>query len=206
MTLTIRQVGGMYGIWLEAGLPGVVKPGWYVPLRSLAAAVGTTKENITGLISRNPTLCAGSHVLRLARSNEKVTAQRWQQLVVAYDSVRDKHRNRKRKKQRKRPVQNLTMYPLPLAANVVNYYVERNTCSAEQLAVINALVAAPTDYLPNQEEDDDDDDDDDGSAPMLSHSSESRTGPVEQGTMMTEFKSHDVHVKREPMSYLQSTL
>jgi hypothetical protein len=172
MALTVREVGGLHAIWLdESLLPGTVLPGWYVPLLSVAGVAGTSKENLTGLLKRKPSLHTGTGnaVLRLERADLSVS--RWERLVAAYDSVRVKQTKRKAKKKRKRGVQNLSFYPLSLAGRVMRYYINRGSqsCSAEQLSAVRALLetggasagAHQQNYGDDGDGDSDDDDDDD---------------------------------------------
>jgi hypothetical protein len=148
MALAIQQVGDLQAIWLDDGSFGQVSAsGWYAFLISVATAVGTSGENLTGLLDRHPELCADSDVLRLTRPT--VRSARWYQLVDVYDAEsgeRDRQHKRKKKKatKRKRPAQNLTLYPLAVVAEVMNYYVGRGPCSVDQVAAVDALVAAGT--------------------------------------------------------------
>ena len=196
MALLIREVGGLNVILLADGFPVEVQ-GWYAPLLAVATVVGTSKENLRGLLDRRPGLHANNAVLRLTHSS--VVASRWQQLVCAYDTVRavcDRQRKRKPKKKRKRPVQNLTLYPLALAVQVMNYYVGKGTCTADQLAAVQALAAGDNTAGDN---DDDDDEDDDSAVDMGEVGCHARS-PIDVADEMEESK---FTVKREPVSYLE---
>jgi hypothetical protein len=151
MALATRQVGGLHALWLDDGFLGeVTVSGWYALLISVATAVGTSQENLTGLVDRHPEFCANGDVLRLTRPD--ATSARWNQLVEVYDTERgERDRQHKRKKKagkRKRPVQNLNLYSLPLVAEVMNYYVGKGACSEDQVEAVDALVAAGTRNAP----------------------------------------------------------
>ena len=144
-------------IWLDDGFLGeVTVSGWYALLISVATTVSTSQENLTGLVDRHPEFCANGDVMRLTRPD--ATSARWHQLVEVYDTergTRDRpHKRKKKVGKRKRPVQNLTLFPLALVAEVMNYYVGKGTCSEKQVRAVDALVEAPNSNGPAGDDDD----------------------------------------------------
>jgi hypothetical protein len=151
MALATQQVAGLHVIWLDDEFLGeVTVSGWYALSISVATTVDTSQENLTGLVDRHPEFCANGDVLRLTRPD--ATSARWNQLVEFYDKERGTldrpHKRKKKRGKRKRPVQNLTLFPLALVAEVMNYYVGKGTCSEKQVRAVDALVEAPKQQRP----------------------------------------------------------
>ena len=114
-----EPAGGLYAFEFTTGQS---RPGWYVLLSALASMVSRTPENIGVLSSRHPSLLERAPPVLRLRGSELPKAI-WKPLLDAYATVlAGLQAGGERKRKKKRPPQNLTLYPLSVAMRIMHHY------------------------------------------------------------------------------------